>query len=297
MTEGWSWYITVLSIVNILAMGWLIWWSGKGHAEKYAHGAEMGHTWDGDLREFNNPLPRWWLWLFYITIVFGLLYLALYPGLGKTVGVLSWSQEGAYSEEVKEANAQYGPIFNKYAKEDLAVVAQDPQAIKMGQRIFLNYCSMCHGSDARGAAGFPNLADKDWLYGGEPKAIETSILQGRNGVMPGFGAALGEPGTDEVVEYVLKLSGREHVAAKATAGEAKFATLCAGCHMPNGQGNQMLGAPNLTDNVWLYGASKAAIRKSIVEGRNGVMPAHKDFLGEAKSHLAAAYVLSLSKGK
>ena len=296
MTEGLSWYITIVSLANILAMGWLIWWSGKGSAQNYTLGAEMSHTWDGDLRELNNPLPRWWLWLFYVTIVFALLYLALYPGLGKVVGMLKWSQEGAYHEEVQAANAEYGPIFQKYATQDLAVVAKDPQAQKMGQRIYLNYCAMCHGADARGATGFPNLTDKDWLYGGDPKAIETTILQGRNGVMPSFGAALGDQGTDEVVEYVLKISGREHDATKATAGEARFA-LCAGCHMPNGQGNQMLGAPNLTDNVWLYGASRAAIRKSVVEGRNGVMPAHKDFLGEPKVHLVAAYILSLGQAK
>jgi cytochrome c oxidase cbb3-type subunit 3 len=296
MTEGLSWYITIVSLANVLAMGWLIWWSGKGSAQNYTPGAEMSHTWDGDLRELNNPLPRWWLWLFYVTIVFALLYLALYPGLGKAVGMLGWSQEGAYQEEVQEANAEYGPIFQKYATQDLAVVAKDPQAQKMGQRIYLNYCAMCHGADARGATGFPNLTDKDWLYGGDPKAIKATILQGRNGVMPSFGAALGDQGTDEVVEYVLKISGREHDATKAAAGEARFA-LCAGCHMPNGQGNQMLGAPNLTDNVWLYGASRAAIRKSVVEGRNGVMPAHKDFLGEPKVHLVAAYVLSLGQGK
>jgi len=295
MSEGLSWYIAIITIANILGMAWLIWWSGKGSAESYAPGAEMGHTWDGDLREFNNPLPRWWLWLFYLTIGFAFIYLALFPGLGKFAGVLGWSQEGSHSEEVAEAQSLYGPIFDKYVKQDLAVVAQDPQALKMGQRIFVTYCGLCHGSDARGAAGFPNLSDGDWLYGGSPDAIKVSVLQGRNGMMPAFASALGEPGLDAMTEYVLKLAGREHDAAKAKAAEPQWA-LCAGCHMPNAQGNQALGAPNLTDNVWLYGASKAAIRKSIAEGRNGVMPAHRDFLGEPKSHLVSAYVYSLAKG-
>jgi cytochrome c oxidase cbb3-type subunit 3 len=295
MSEGLSWYITIVTLANILGMAWLIWWSGKGGSEKVSVGAEMGHTWDGDLREYNNPLPRWWLWLFYVTIVFGLVYLALYPGLGSYVGALGWSQEGSHAAEIEEANALYGPIFEKYAKQDLAVVAQDPQAQRMGQRIYLTYCAMCHGSDAGGATGFPNLTDGDWLYGGEPAAIKTSILQGRNGIMPGFAGALGDQGLDDLTEYVLKLAGREHDAARAQAGEPHWA-LCAGCHMPNGQGNQALGAPNLTDKVWLYGASRGAIRKSIAEGRNGVMPAQQEFLGEAKSHLVAAYVYGLSKG-
>lgn len=293
MSDGWSWYIAIISVVNILAMGWLIWWSGKGSSAHYAQGAEMSHTWDGDLREMNNPLPRWWLWLFYFTIVFALLYLALYPGLGKTVGVLGWSQEGAYTEEVKAAEAEYGPIFQKYASMDLKAVAKDPQALKMGQRIYASYCAMCHGADARGATGFPNLADNEWLWGGDPQAIKVSIAQGRMGVMPGFAAALGESGLDEITEYLLKMAGRDHDAKKAAAGEARYA-LCAGCHMPNGQGNVALGAPNLTDNIWVYGASRNAIRTSIGQGRQGVMPAHKDFLGDAKSHLVSAYIWSLS---
>jgi cytochrome c oxidase cbb3-type subunit 3 len=294
MSEGLSWYITIVTLANIAGMAWLIWWSGKGSAAQYTQGAEMGHTWDGNLRELNNPLPRWWLYLFYITIAFGVVYLSLFPGLGTFAGVLGWSQEAAHQEEVMESTALYGPIFEKYAKQDLAAVAQDPQALKMGQRMYITYCAMCHGSDARGAAGFPNLTDGDWLYGAEPAAIKASILQGRQGMMPGFGPALGEGGVDAMTEYVLKLAGREHDAAKASAAEPQWMQ-CAGCHMPDGKGNQALGAPNLTDNVWLYGGSKAAIRKSIAEGRSGVMPAHKEFLGEAKSHLVAAYVYSLGK--
>jgi cytochrome c oxidase cbb3-type subunit 3 len=298
MTDGWSWYITALVVVNILAMWWLIRWSGKGSAAHYAEGQEMGHAWDnGELKELNNPLPRWWLWLFYITIVFSFGYYILYPGLGKITGVLGWSQESQYQEEVKAAEAEYGPIFEKYRQQDLAVVAKDPQALKMGGRIYITYCAMCHGADARGATGFPNLADGDWLYGGEPQTIKTTILQGRNGVMPAFAAALGgDQGVAEMTEYVLKLAGREHDAKKAAAAEPKWA-ICAGCHMPNGEGNKALGAPNLTDDVWLYGASRGAIAKSIGVGRNGVMPAFETFLGEAKVHLAAAYVHSLSAPK
>jgi cytochrome c oxidase cbb3-type subunit 3 len=176
---------------------------------------------------------------------------------------------------------------------DLKAVARDPQALKMGQRIYASYCAMCHGADARGASGFPNLADTEWLWGGDPQAIKVSVAQGRMGVMPGFAAALGDQGLDEITEYVLKMAGRDHDAKKAAAGQARYA-LCAGCHMPNGQGNAALGAPNLTDNIWVYGASRNAIRVSIGQGRQGVMPAHKDFLGDAKSHLVSAYVWSLS---
>ena len=293
MSDGWSWYIAIISVLNILAMAWLIWWSGKGSSQHYAQGAEMSHTWDGDLREMNNPLPRWWLWLFYSTIVFALLYLALYPGLGKAPGLLNWTQEQEYADEVKAADAEYGPIFKKYAEMDLKAVARDPQAMKMGQRIYASYCALCHGADARGARGFPNLADQVWLWGGDPKAIKVSVAEGRMGVMPGFSGALGEQGLEEITDYLLKLAGREHDAKRAAAGEGRYA-LCAGCHMPDGKGNQALGAPNLTDNIWVYGASRNSIKESIAAGRQGLMPAHNEFLGDAKSHLVSAYVWSLS---
>lgn len=297
MSTGWSWYIIFLTLLNIFGMVWLIWWSGKGGSKKVAQGEVMGHVWDGDLSELNNPLPRWWLWLFYITIVFALLYLALYPGLGKVKGAFNWTAQSQWEREIAAADAHFGPLFQQYAGQDLAALAKDPEAVKIGRRLFLNYCATCHGSDAGGARGFPSLSDGDWLYGGEPDAVKASILDGRNGMMPPFGQVLGDKGVEEVVAYVASLSGRDVDAAKAAAGKEKFTMNCGGCHMPDGTGNKFLGAPNLTDEVWLYGGSPGSIGKTISEGRNGVMPPHREFLGEDKVHLLAAYVVSLSQQK
>ena len=295
MSEGLSWYITVIVLFNIFGMLGLIWWSGKGSSKKVAKGAEMGHVWDGDLKEFNNPLPRWWLWMFYITIVFALVYFALYPALGSTKGALGWTQQSAWQKETERADEAFAAFFEKFEGKDLAALAADRDAVEAGKRLYLNYCSQCHGSDAGGARGFPDLTDDDWLYGGEPENIQISILQGRNGVMPPFGPALGEDGTKEVAAYVMKLSGRQVDEARAQAGQEKFMMNCAGCHMPDGTGNKFLGAPNLTNNVWLYGGSPGAVEHTIREGRNGVMPAHQDFLGEKKVQLLTAYVLSLAE--
>ena len=289
----WKWFIlvsVVLSFVGIFAL--IIWMSrGTKRGEKVS---SMGHVWDETLEELNNPLPMWWLYLFYITLVFGIAYLLLYPGSGVFAGALKWSEVGQYETEMKVANAKYGPLFEKYRTEDLKLVATDPEAQKMGKRLFMTYCTNCHGSDARGGAGFPNLTDNDWLYGGQPETIQTTIMNGRNGVMPAWGAVLGNEGVIDVANYVMSLSGRTVNAEAAAAGKVKFQQVCAACHGPDGKGNQAIGAPNLTDNIWLYGGSQAAIIKTITNGRNGHMPAHGDFLGEAKVHLLAAYVYSLS---
>ena len=289
----WKWFIlvsVVLSFVGIFAL--IIWMSrGTKRGEKVS---SMGHVWDETLEELNNPLPMWWLYLFYITLVFGIAYLLLYPGSGVFAGALKWSEVGQYETEMKVANDKYGPLFEKYRTEDLKLVATDPEAQKMGKRLFMTYCTNCHGSDARGGAGFPNLTDNDWLYGGQPETIQTTIMNGRNGVMPAWGAVLGNEGVIDVANYVMSLSGRTVNADAAAAGKVKFQQVCAACHGPDGKGNQAIGAPNLTDNIWLYGGSQAAIIKTITNGRNGHMPAHGDFLGEAKVHLLAAYVYSLS---
>jgi len=289
----WKWYIfvaVVLSFAGIFAL--VIWMSrGRKSGEKVA---TMGHVWDETLEELNNPLPMWWLYLFYATLVFGIAYLLLYPGSGVFGGALGWSEVGQYNSEMKAANDKYGPLFEKYRTEDLKLVAADPDALKMGKRLFLTYCTNCHGSDARGGPGFPNLTDNDWLYGGAPDTIQTTITNGRNGVMPAWGAVLGNEGVVDVANYVMSLSGRTVNADAAAAGKVKFQQICAACHGPDGKGNQAIGAPNLTDNTWLYGGSQATIIKTITYGRNGHMPAHGDFLGEAKVHLLAAYVYSLS---
>ena len=295
MSAFWHWWVIGLTAITLVGCYWLIKFAARipaGHAETETD--VTGHSWDG-LQELNNPLPRWWMWMFYLTIVFGIIYFALYPGLGNFQGFLGWSQTGQYDREVRKADKEYGPIFAAFAAQDIDSLSKDPKAKEAGNRLYLTYCAVCHGSDARGATGFPNLADEDWLYGGDPDAIKASILDGRQGFMPPFGGALGDDGVKNVVQYVKSLSGMPHDAAAAQQGQTQYMTLCAGCHMPNGVGMAALGAPNLTDNAWLYGRSDGAIAKTIREGRKGVMPAHRAFLGEDKSHLLAAYIYGLSK--
>ncbi len=295
MSSFWHWWVIVITVVNILACYWLIKWTMKSRPGEAAEGDVTGHSWDG-LEELNNPMPRWWLWLFYGTIIFAFAYLALYPGLGNFKGFLGWTQENQWEAEIKNADEQYGPIFQKFASQDIPTLAKDSEALDIGRRLYLNYCALCHGSDAGGAPGFPSLADDAWMYGGSPEQIEASILNGRAGVMPALGAALGgDEGVKQVAAYVASLSGRDVDPALAEAGKEKYAAACAACHMPDGTGNEALGAPNLTDKVWIYGSTMASIEESIRNGRKGVMPAHKDFLGEDKVRLLAAYVYSLSQ--
>ena len=296
MSSFWSNYIIILTVLNIAGCLWLIKWASKKREGEAAEGEVTGHVWDDTLEELNNPMPRWWLWMFYISIIFSVFYLWLYPGLGNFEGSLKWTQVGEYKDEVAQANEKYGPLFAKYAATPITELAKNKKANAIGQRLFLTYCATCHGSDAKGARGFPNLTDKDWLYGGTPDAIKESIMNGRNGMMPAMGAALGgAKGVEEVASYVQSLSGRKTDAAKAKAGKAKFEMMCAACHQASGKGNTALGAANLTDNIWLYGGSAGVIKKTITEGRSGKMPAHKHFLGEDKSHLLAAYIYSLSQ--
>jgi len=293
----WNWFIIVPTVAGIIGCFLLVrWLSTDIKQEDLAK--SMGHVWDEDLEELNNPLPRWWLNMFYLTLFFGIGYLVLYPGLGTFAGVLGWTSTGQYEQEIDLADAKYGPLFSRYEGMDIVAVADDPDARRMGERLFVNYCATCHGSDARGARGFPNLRDNDWLYGGSPEAIEQSILNGRNGVMPAWESALGgEAGVADMTEYVLGLSGRNVDTEAAARGSEKFAMLCAACHGADGTGNQALGAPNLTDNIWLYGGSSTIVAETLAKGRNGVMPAHAEFLGKDKVHLLAAYVYSLSTGQ
>ena len=292
----WHWYVAGISLASILGCGVLLWVQSKARPPKGQKVELHGHVWDDDLTEYNNPMPRWWMWLFYITIVFSLGYLILYPGLGSMAGAFNWTSANEYEAEIEQANAEYGPLFDKYLKVDVATLSKDAKANAMGQRLFLNYCAQCHGSDAGGAKSFPNLRDNDWLYGGDPVSIETTILNGRNGVMPALGAAIGgEAGITELTNYVRSLSGLKHDAKLADAGKVKFA-VCAACHGAEAKGNPAMGAPNLTDAVLLYGSSEETIAEGIRNGRNNMMPAQKERLGEAKIHLLAAYVYSLGGG-
>ncbi len=289
----WNGYVTLITLASIFGCAVVL----KLSTKRVAAGEKVettGHVWDEDLSEWNNPLPGWWRWLFYITIVFALAYLVLYPGLGSYPGLLGWTSRGQYNDESAQADAEYGPLFDKYLKQNLKMVAADPVANQMGQRLFLTYCYQCHGSDAGGGPGFPNLRDNDWLYGGDPETIQATIANGRNGFMPAWEPILGEQGVKQVANYVLSLSGRPHDAVLASAGKNIFASNCAVCHGPEGKGNQTIGAPNLTDRIWLYGGSEKTIMETIAKGRHGVMPAWKNRLGEGKIHLLAAYVYSLS---
>jgi cytochrome c oxidase cbb3-type subunit III len=290
-TSGfWEIYISVVTVVSVVACGVFLWVQST---RKVSTGT-TGHVWDEDLAEWNNPLPSWWRWLFYITLVFAFVYLALYPGLGIFRGSLGWTQVGQYEQEQKRAEATYGPIYAKYAAMPIEKVAADPAAMAIGQNLYLNYCAQCHASDARGSRGFPNLADGDWQWGGDPKVILETILNGRVGVMPPFGQALGADGVKDVANYVLSLSGAPADSIRVARGKEKFMEVCAACHGPEGKGNPALGAPNLTDKVWLYGAGEPSIIETVTQGRNNVMPAWKDFLGEQKAHVLAAYVWGLS---
>lgn len=296
MNTFWSWFVAIVTLAHLVGYWVLIRWTAKPRPGEAPVGELTGHTYDeGRVAEFNNPMPRWWLWMFYLTILFGLLYLLLYPGLGNWQGLLGWSQEQQYREEVARAEERFGPIFARYAERDIEALSEDPEALRIGQRLFANYCSQCHGSDARGAVGFPNLTDAEWNWGGQPEQIKTTILNGRQANMPALGSAVGdEQAIDQVVQYVMSLSGAVAPPPDDT-GKTKFEQVCAACHMPDGTGNPAMGAPNLTNDMWLYGGSRGAIRHAIVNGRNGVMPAFGEFLGEDRVHLLTAYVYSLSR--
>lgn len=253
-----------------------------------------GHVWDENLAEYNNPLPRWWLYLFWITLIFGVVYLALYPGFGNYKGALGWTSVGQYDNEIAQADENYGPIFAKYRNMDVAAVAADPEARGTGERLFLTYCAQCHGSDARGARGFPNLVDEAWQWGGDPDAIKATITNGRYGVMTPFGSVLGPEGVRDVANYVRSLNGLAHDSLRAQRGEEAFQQNCVACHGADAQGLAALGAPNLTDNVWLWGSSEAAITETVTHGRMNRMPGFGEFLGEDKVHILGAYVWGLS---
>jgi len=290
----WDFYIGAATIVSIIACGVLLLAQSKrrvagGQAET------TGHTWDEDLGEYNNPLPRWWIWLFWITIAFSLAYLALYPGLGSFAGYWKWTQVGQLEQENAQANAQFGPLYEKFSGQEVAQLALDPVALAIGQKLFLNNCAQCHASDGAGSRGFPNLTDGDWLYGGDPASIKLSIAEGRNGIMPPFGPALGEQGTKDVAHYVMSLSGMAHDSIRAARGKPQFAQICFACHGAAGKGNLQLGVPNLTDKTWLHGSAEPVIIETITRGRTSQMPAHKELLTASKIHLLTAYVTSLSQ--
>jgi cytochrome c oxidase cbb3-type subunit 3 len=306
MTTFWSWYITLLTVGSLIALFWLIFATRKSEVHKNPTEQTMGHAFDG-IEEYDNPLPKWWFMLFLGTLVFSVGYLLLYPGLGNFKGLLpgyedGWTQVNQWQREMDRADELYGPIFAKYAAMPIEEVAKDERALKMGGRLFASNCSVCHGSDAKGSYGFPNLADSSWRWGGEPETIKTTIMHGRTGVMPAQGPMIGEDGVRNVAAYVLtELADRElpeDTDADIAAGQQIFASTCFACHGANGKGTPAMGAPDLTQpSAFIYGSSFAQLQQTIRYGRSGNMPAQGDFLGNDKAHLLAAYVLKLSQGE
>jgi len=289
-----GWLIAIVTILSILACLWLVLANNikKGEGEI----KPTGHVWDENLEEFDNPLPRWWYYMFLFTIIFGIIYLALYPGLGTYKGLFGWTAINQYEQESADYDAKYSALYSGYAATPITELASNAEAMKSGERIFASYCTVCHGSDARGTIGFPDLTDGDWLWGGEPEQIKASIMNGRTGNMPARGGLpLTDTEVEDVTDYVLSLSGREVDATSAAQGEKVFGKICLACHLPTGTGNQALGAANLTDSKWLYGSSRSNILATIKNGRTGVMPAHGEFLGEDKVHLLSAYIYNLSR--
>ncbi len=289
----WSIYVSGITLVGIIACLILLWFSGKAKAMT-ANDNTTGHVWDGDLREMNNPLPRWWVWLFVITIVFAFAYLAMYPGLGSFGGKLGWSGVGQYQAEIDKGNKEVAPLYAKFAAMTPEDMSRDPQAHAIGERLFMNNCSQCHGSDAHGGKGFPNLTDADWLHGGTPDKITETIAQGRIGQMPVMAAAVGtSDDVKNVANYVLSLSGGAHDSVRAALGKPKFAA-CAACHGADGKGNQAMGAPNLTDDIWLHGYGEAAIVAMVNNGKVNQMPAQGEKLTEAQIKVLTSYVWGMS---
>ncbi|MBZ6068319.1 cytochrome-c oxidase, cbb3-type subunit III [Aeromonas schubertii] len=314
-------FVTVITLGTILGCFALLWWCLKDKMG-VEEGQPMGHAFDG-IEEINNPLPKWWTYLFIIMIIFGLVYLASYPGLGNWKGLLGWQSSNQdirsladskaatasaqeqgrvvqYDREHAKADELYGAKFREltYSADGktykaIEEIAKDPEALKVGQRLFLQNCALCHGSDARGGKGFPNLTDGEWQWGGKPDQIKTTIMNGRHAAMPAWGETLGKDGVKEVTAYVLSLSGRTVDPVMARKGQARFA-MCAACHGAEGKGGEAFGAPDLTNTTWLYGGSRQTVEETITHGRQGVMPAWKDVLGEDKVHLLASYVYSLS---
>jgi cytochrome c oxidase cbb3-type subunit 3 len=290
----WPIFITTISLLGIFGCALLLWLTSTIKVVSTNDSNTSAHVWDEDLREMNNPLPRWWVWLFIITVIFALLYLIAYPGLGSYTGKFGWTQINQYEKEVEAANKKLEPLYSKFAAMSVEELAKNPEARATGERLFMNNCSQCHGSDAKGSRGFPNLTDNDWIHGGSPEKIKETLVGGRMGMMPPMAAAVGnEDDVKNVANYVLSLSNSKHDSARAALGKEKFA-ICAACHGAEGKGNQAIGALNLTDNIWLHGAGEKAIIKRINLGIVNQMPAQESKFTADQIHVLTAYVWGFS---
>ncbi len=294
MSDFWSLWIITLTILSIVLTAWVL----LANRTKSAQPGEetTGHEYDG-ITELDNPLPAWWFYMFALTIIWGIGYLIFYPGLGKYEGALKWTALKQHEERVGEAEARYGAIRDQYLGMPIEKIVQDPAALKMGARMFQNNCAQCHGADARGSYGFPNLTDASWQWGGTPDAIRATLNHGRQAAMPAWGGVINDEGIAQLTQYVRSLSALEHDAAAAEPGAGLYSTYCLACHGAQGKGNQALGAPDLTDDVWLYGSTEAQISHGLRAGRQGAMPSFGNQLSDSKLHLLTAYVYSLSKDK
>ena len=299
MTAGWTWFVIILVLINILGCVWLLWWTARRRPGDPAP-EDTSHVWDGDLTEYNKPLPRWWINLFYLTIIFAIGYIFWYGGLGNIPGYSGWSSRKEHAAEKAVEDAKLEQTFKPYAGKSIDVLAKDPKALALGRSIFGNTCATCHGSSGQGATGYPNLTDDIWHWGGSPDKVLETVLDGREGVMPEWGTVLtgmgGPEAVDYTIAYVRTLSAPETLQNNFMAAQGKklYEGVCVACHGIDGKGNQDLGAPDLSDAYWMYGSSRESLRKTIFEGRHGIMPAHRDLLGETRVRLVAAYVWSLS---
>lgn len=292
MTNFWSMWIIVLTTITFVGITWLLFANRK--REQQSAENKTGHEYDG-IEEYDNPLPAWWFYLFVLTIVWGVGYLVFFPGMGNFPGLLGWTQLGQHEREVSAADEKFRAMRDRYLALPVEEIASDPAVRKMGMRMFANNCAQCHGADAKGSYGFPNLADDDWIFGGSPADIKASIVQGRQAAMPAWGSVIGEQGITDVTAYLLSINGRDANDAHAHAGAQVFQTYCVACHGADAKGNTAMGAPNLKNGIWLYGGSTEQIGHTLRAGRNGVMPAFKDVLSEDKMHILAAYVYGLKQ--
>jgi len=299
MNAGWSWYVIAFTVLNLFGIAWLLWWTSKRRPGD-PKPEETSHYWDGDITEYNKPMPRWWINGFFLSIVFGLGYLTWFGGWGDFKGLSGWTSQEEYARAKSAADARLDETYAQFAGKPIDVIAQDPRARKLGQAIFANTCATCHGSSAHGAIGYPNLSDDIWKWGGTPGDVLHSVQDGRDGVMPPWGTVLtgmgGPNAVDQVVAYVRTLGNPQLMENNfmAAQGKALYDGVCVACHGADGKGNQELGAPNLTDADWLYGDSTESLHKTIADGRHGIMPAHLPILGDTRTRLVAAYVWSLS---
>ena len=299
MSGAWSLYLIGLIVLNIGGCAWLLWWTGRRRPGDPAP-TDTSHVWDGDITEYNKPLPKWWINLFFLTIVFAIGYLAWFPGFGNFKGIGKWTSNAEHAAQKQAEDAKLAETFRRYDGKPIDVLARDPHAVALGRSIFSNNCSTCHGSTAQGAIGYPNLTDSIWHWGGTPDRVLQTVLDGREGVMPSWGKVLtgmgGDNAVDYAVAYVRTLSAPETLQNNYMAAQGKplFESLCVGCHGADGKGNAQMGAPDLTDDYWLYGSSTDALRETITNGRHGAMPAWRPLLGETRVRLVAAYVWSLS---